>query len=105
MLVSCSFIPAPGGCPCLGMFPPEFPDVLAAGRNVRLLQTEVVPFLIELLSGLNIAVVDANPCSLIRHFAFLVKGTVWGCAFLCFPVVDDKIFVFSGLFAIPFKGP
>src|SRR5579875_360653 len=97
---------ASAGCnPRLRMFPTVIPKILASGRDIRLLQSQIMPFFIKPVSGIQIAVIETYTSGFVGHLAFLIKSSLGSNRFLALPIINYLFFPFSSFLAIAFKGP
>src|SRR5690242_12959484 len=84
---------------------PVFPERLAVFGDARLAQTQIVTLPVPLCRRIEIAGIDADPRTLIRHFTFLVKRVAGLRGLLRRPVVDHLLLIFDSLRAIGFECP
>src|ERR1017187_6045701 len=81
----------------LSVLPPEGPQVLPSGLDVRFLQPRVVANLIPLVRSVEIAGIDTNASHLVRDLP-LLKDVLHAAV-----EVENLLFVLNGFLAIPLK--
>ena len=97
MLLRFRLVAVPGGDASLRVLPPEVPQVLPSGLDVRFLQPRIVADLVPLVSSVQIAGIDTNASHLVRDLS-LLKEILHAAV-----EVENLLFVLNGSLAIPLE--